>query len=286
MTTYRFWLFVAACLLVSLVGLHPASAQEELTPEEQAAKLYKEGSEAYLGADYAIAITKFQEGFELDPNAMFLYNLSLCFSKLGNFQEALEHAQKAEEMGDMPDEATTKNRGRLASLPIVVQAESIAQALAAPKDAAPPTCAVDTDCEDGYICNIRRGICVASLVPETPPYDPLFSPLGWAGVGLAGAGVAMITAMLIINAGLPADIEEAERLYAEGRDEEALALEGKIDSRQTLGIILLIGGAAATAGGAGLIVYDLFLSGEEEAPAALIPYVSSDGAGLTWRLRF
>ena len=77
--------------------------------QEKAASLYKAGIDSYFAEDYGVAITKFRAGYQLDPNAMFLYSLSLCFSKLGNFEDALANATKAKETGGMPPDVSTKN---------------------------------------------------------------------------------------------------------------------------------------------------------------------------------
>ena len=284
MTMHRLWYLAAAFLLASVVGISSPQAQTE-DPKEQAAKLYKEGVDAYLGGDYAIAITKFREGYGLDPNSMFLYNLSLCFWKLGNFQEALNHAEKAEELGEMPDEAATRNPGRVASFKVVLHAEAVATAMVTPEDPGPPTCATDSECENGYVCNIRRGLCVESFVP--PPTEPLFSVIGWTGVGVGAAGVVLTAIALIINFSLADDIRTQRQLVADGQTQEAAALAAQIKGRQTTGIVLLLGGIGGVVAGGGLVAYDLYFAKDGDVEgAAVVPYISADGGGLVWRLRF
>lgn len=287
---FRAVLATTAVAVATTAALPSAVAQDE---KEQAAKLYKEGVEAYFGADYGRAIARFREGFELDPNAMFLYNLSLCFSKLGNFEEALDHAERAQEMGGMPDEATTKNKARLAAFEILVNTESSAETIVSVADqqASEGTCAVDDDCQTGEVCNVRRGICVESLEPTER--DPLFSPVGWAGVGLSGVGLGLLGAATVTSIGLGPDIDRHDTLVNDGdpsNDAEAAELGKKLKSRQSRGKIFLFTGLAATAIGGGLIVVDLLVlkgDGAEAQPeAVLLPAFWPSGGGFTFTTRF
>lgn len=254
---------------------------------QRAAKLYKEGVEAYYAADYAVAITKYREGFQLDPNAMFPYSLSLCFAKLGNYEEALAHATEAAEIGGLPGGVVGVNRARIPAFATVVRAQTIAQAVLEATEAV-GTCESDDDCGAGQVCNLARGICVAT--PAPPPAlvataEPLFGTPGWVGLGIGAVGLTATGVAAVISAGLSGDIETYEELVAQN-DPGASALRPSIDRRQRTGRIMLIAGIAGIAAGAGLVAYDLFFASGDEENAVLYPLLSPHGLGVAWRARF
>ncbi len=263
-----------------------ATAQDDADRQQEAAELYKEGFDLYYAGEYAVAITKLKAGFELDPNAMFLYSISLSYSKLGNWDEALKNARKADEMGGMPDEVRDGNLGRMGAYMIAQRSEEVAEDIAKPDDA-PDVCSTNDDCDEGYLCNIRIGACVERIGPDPEePGEPLFSPIGWAGVGVGALGIGLTTGAIIVSAGLKDDIEEHSRLLDEDPD-AADELGQQIRGRQTLGKVLLFSGIGAVAAGGGLVVYDLFFREDSDAEgSAMVPWFSTDGAGFSWVTRF
>lgn len=275
-------------VVASAICISPISGAVAQTPadKEQAAKLYKEGVESYFAADYAVAITKFREGFDLDPNAMFLYNLSLCFSKLGNPSEALVNAERAAELGGMPEEAERNNKARLAAFSTLVKSEHLAEeAAAAPL---PGTCATNSECGDGEVCNMRRGICVEELPSGAgEPSESLFGPVGWAGVGTAGLGIALLATGGIFSVQVAKTQGEYDDAVAANDTATANDKLETLRNQKRVGAITLLSGIGATAIGAGLIVVDLFVMKDEEAPISiLLPYAAPGEAGFSYMLRF
>ena len=60
---------------------------------------FEKGAAAYFDGHYSKAITQFMQGQRIAPNGLFLYNISLCHQKLGNFDDALIAGLAAEERG-------------------------------------------------------------------------------------------------------------------------------------------------------------------------------------------
>ena len=266
------------------LGPTSGAVAQSADDKEEAAKLYKAGVESYFAADYAVAITKFREGFNLDPNAMFLYNLSLCFSKLGNFEEALENAERAAEMGGMPDEAETKNKARLVAFTSLVNSEEMATDFAA--QPAEGTCATNADCGDGEVCNVRRGLCVEEIPGGGDDSEPLFGPVGWAGVGTAGLGVVLMATGAIFSVQVAKTQDELSG-QSGTEAEETLA---KLKRQKTTGAIALVSGIGALLIGGGLVATDLFLlpldTETDTSTARFSPVFGPDHVGFSWSLRF
>lgn len=284
--------------LIFALCLCSASDLYAQTDQEKAAQFYKEGIDLYFAEDFGLAITKFRSGYQLDPNAMFLYSMSLCFSKLGNFSEALEQAERARETGGMPPDVTTKNDARLVSFAVLVRSGEFGDRIVAERAKADevPTCATNADCSDGEVCNMRRGICVAEFPQATKPEpSALFGPLGWAGVGAGAVGIGMLVGGGITSLAVKKNEDRLE-LVADPNGAEFDAAErdtliNKLDGQKTLGKVLVLGGAGLTVAGAALVVVDLFVlrDGDTEADtttARLVPIFLPDGGGLAFTARF
>lgn len=284
-STLRHFLCGAAICAAALVA-SPAFAQ---TDAEKAAELYKQGLDLYFAEDFGVAITKFRAGYELDPNPMFLYSLSLCFAKLGNYPDALDHAARAAQKREMlPPEEAVKNDARIVAYATRVQTQTLADAKLAEARGGVKTCLTNADCSTGEVCNIRRGVCVAELPVDTSPARPplleLFSPVGWAGVGAATVGTG-----LLIGGGFTslAVKRNEDKLADASFDGDRVELADKITRQKSTGRVLVVGGAGLVLVGAGLIVVDLLVLRSDDAPGSTVaPVVSPHGGGLVWIGRF
>ncbi len=77
------WL-VAGLLLVS----------EALASPSVAARLFREGREAFRQMRYRDAASAFQKAHDLEPRPFLLYNIALCHEKEGDFRTALEYYER------------------------------------------------------------------------------------------------------------------------------------------------------------------------------------------------
>ncbi|MEZ4458683.1 MAG: hypothetical protein R3E66_02935 [bacterium] len=81
-----------------------------------AQKYFEQGAEYYFNGEYGKAIVEFMRGNDEVPNALFLYNISLSHSRLGNFSDALEFGRRAREMGGLDAATSAQNEGRISAL--------------------------------------------------------------------------------------------------------------------------------------------------------------------------
>ena len=81
-----------------------------------AQKYFEQGAEYYFNGEYGKAIVEFMRGNDEIPNALFLYNISLSHSRLGNFNDALEFGRRAREMGGLDPATSAQNEGRISAL--------------------------------------------------------------------------------------------------------------------------------------------------------------------------
>ncbi len=106
---------------------------------------------------------------------------------------------------------------------------------------------------------------------------PQPSVLGWAGLGLTVVGVGAMIGGGRTASGMDDRFAELEGTI-EAEDREAYdRVSGEISSAQTRGRVFLYGGMLLTAGGVGLLTYDLLLNqGQADAPPPREPGMSWD----------
>ncbi|TDP72061.1 hypothetical protein [Bradymonas sediminis] len=257
-----------ACSAGSAVAQEPASG-------ENAKAYYNKGVEAFFNKNYSLAITYFQRANALDPDPVVLYNISLAQSRLGNAPEALSASLKADAMGGLPDDTSLKNRARIRAYQRVVGAQKIAGAKA--------------KADQALAKSVKAPQAGGAGVP--PGSEAGMGALGWAGVGAASVGAAALVGTGVLNFMLSEDLDNYEKARTAGEYERALDLQNTIESRQSLGQIMLYSGAGLVALGGALWAVDYFGSAEvqESADASLKPALSGsvgpDGArvGALWR---
>lgn len=229
------------------------------TPRERAEEFYKSGADSYFRGDILTALSKFKQGYELDPNAMFLYNISLCYGKLENYSEALTHAELAHTKG-LPSEVSDKNMARVAAYQTILKTQHIAEL--------EPVAVAGVDCDSD------------ECAPE-PANEPEGSQkptwLGWTGATVAVVGGGMLVGAFLVDSGLDSDISAYDEALARADLSEAERLKSDIESQQTLGKVLVISGSVLAATGVGLFVYDML----QTESVAVVPVVGDQlGAAL------
>jgi len=231
-------------LFVSLLLVAPAWAQEDGI--QQAQEHFQQGAEFYTSGEYSKAIVEFLKGYNLAPNPMFLYNISLSYAKMDNIEEALRAADRANKDGGLPAEVQLRNESRILAFRAALTAQSASTSMKQ----------------------------VAKVEPEpTPPVSSSgFGALGWAGVALTTVGAGLMVGALVVNAPLADNIAELERESIGGDQARFNELKQSIEDDQSLGQILLFAGAGVGAVGVTLLIIEL-LSGEETSAAmTLIPH--------------
>ncbi|MEZ4461860.1 MAG: tetratricopeptide repeat protein [bacterium] len=253
-------------ILVVLLTLAAPSVvlAAEPSPEmiQQAQGHFEKGAEWYTTGDYSKAIVEFLKGYNVVPNAMFLYNISLSYTKLGNFDEARTYAERARDEPGMAPEVAIRNEARILSFDVRDKAVDVAEAK--------PVLAERRQLED----------------PEDPPEkSSSFGALGITGVAVGVAGLGLIGGAAVVNAGVSDDLD-ALKAEANGGDRDRFSsLKSDVESGQSLGQILLFSGVGLAVAGVTLIAVDL-MDDESSGQSTLRLVPTPTGAQAVFDLRF
>lgn len=240
--------------------------------------LVQEGTAAYLSGDFSTCVLKFIAAYDIDPQPVVQYNISLCYGKLGNHEKALE-AAKVADRGELEGKVLPKNKARMISFRTIIEAKEVATDVRADNEGN-ETCEDDSECGGGEYC-ATDGVCRLQSVGSGPKTTKKrFGAVGYVGVGLLAVGAGSMIAALLVDAGLASDLErlEQDNLTPSERSE----LEEDVESRQGQGRILVFAGAGFAVVGLGLLIYDL--ATVEEVPVAIAPMIGPDrvGASMKW----
>jgi tetratricopeptide (TPR) repeat protein len=243
-----------------------AEAEPSREALERAGKHFQNGAEAYTAGNYSKAIVAFLKAYNEVPNALFLYNISLSYGKLGNVEDALAAARKARDGEGMDAQTANRNEARIAAYERwTVATETAADIVEAKARAS----AESTD---------------------EPPAQPnasagAFGGLGWVGVGLMVAGGGLGTGSALIANGLREPIEDFEAAGRDGDAETYDELKTEIRSRQSVGKALLFAASGTAAIGLVLVLIDLGNGPTERANAFVSP-TADGGAVAGFQTRF
>src|SRR5438105_13019469 len=103
---------LAALCAAILAWAAPAAAQNATQADEEAAKAhFLAGSAYYEQANYADAVKEFNEAHRLSKRADLLYNISVCYERLGHWDDAIAALQQyLTERPAAPDRAVIESR--------------------------------------------------------------------------------------------------------------------------------------------------------------------------------
>jgi tetratricopeptide (TPR) repeat protein len=242
-----------AALLSTLLLFAPLTAVAQDYDEQTIAEVnahFEAGAQYFYEENWEAAIEEFEAGHRKIPNAIFLYNISLAYTRMGNREKALEYAVAADEMGGLGQADHTQNQARIVALMNANHAESVAE----------------------------------SRTIGEPLFN--FSLLGWIGTGAIVGGLLAYGGVVGIDRGLAADVE-AYRAAAEANDVANYErLRDEIRPKQTGGRLLFVVGTLAIVGGVSLIVYDTMIRGDNDTKAGVAIVPTRDGAVLSVSGRF
>lgn len=244
---------VFALLLAPAESFAQAPSQEAVA---QAETHFQKGAEWYTTGEYSKAIVEFLKGYNVVPNAMFLYNISLSYAKLGNQDDALMYAERAQNEVGMPDDVASRNSGRIAALRVRLSGLDVSK----------------------KISDLSN---VVEVNPTPPPQQSEFGWLGMSGIAVGVAGLGLMGGSALIGMGVSDDITALEN-EANGGDQARFDdLKSSIESDQSLGQVLLFSGAGLAALGVTLVVVDL-MNDEEPTQASLQLVPTNGGAGAVF----
>ncbi|MBA2664847.1 MAG: hypothetical protein H0U74_21340 [Bradymonadaceae bacterium] len=260
-----------AMIALALVLLAPSVAAAQTDDEiTQAQELYAQGVEAFHSEDFALAISFFNRAYAFDPHPMFLYNVSVAHSRLGNTQEAHRTAGLVLAARGLPADTQVRNDARYFSTGVVLEAESLAAALSQVALKAP-----DDGVEEGpgFFARIPLGV------------------IGWSGVGASALGLTLMVVAGIISSSLDDDLDSYESARLDRNAERMNRFKTSIEDTQSTGKTVLYVGTGLAIVGAGLLSYDLFFhdrsssEGQPGSSLSLTGAVSPQSAllGLDWR---
>lgn len=249
---------LSLALLISLATPSVSMAQDD--PVAIAQEHFEKGAEWYTQGEYSKAIVEFLKGYNLAPNPMFLYNISLSYAKMDNIEEALKAAERAEREGGLPDEVAIRNYARMNAFRIRLNSDQNAAQMS-------------------QIAKVEE-----KTIVEPDPVEPAsgggFGALGWTGVGLTAIGAGLGVGALLVNAPLADQIDQLEAEAAGGDPARFSELKNQIESDQSTGKILLYAGAGAGAVGLTLIIIELLGSEEEQAQIYVSPQRGGASVGF------
>jgi tetratricopeptide (TPR) repeat protein len=272
-------------LLVAPPALAQSSGPDELT-RQQARRHFKNGASAFRNEDYKAAIRAFEKAYEMNPDGMILYNLSLAHLRSGDLYQALDRAQKADGSGDLSRSVRVRNRARIRALDQVFGARTAAKAIARQRKARASS--TETGQTSGPAEPDGGATGVSGGRTDTGGSTGGLGPIGWAGIGVAAAGLGSIGGAGLVDSQLQSDVERYRRAAQSGDIETYNRLESDIRRRQSLGRTLLYSGIGAA--GVGLLVLGLDASGSldggEFGLRPMLHFGATPAAGLDARLRW
>lgn len=231
-------------VVCALVLATPGTVYAEADPE--AVRLFEEALTSYNAGEWAQAATGFLQAYQLEPEAVFLYNAAKARGALaGDDPAKLEAALKLLERAQAQEERPLV--GKLEASAAEYREELLAKIL-----------------ESERLKEERR-LAELDALKGNPDNYVRFGALGWTGVGVIALGGVSFGVSGYFNNQVRVIGQELEGPDANRADYDRLASNYK-GSQQTGQLTLYVGGAIAALG-AGLLVWDLMtLDLIEEVP--------------------
>ena len=266
-------LLLTAVLLSASLATSSVAVAQSKDDVKKAQEHFQKGAEWFAKGDYPKAVVEFISGHALAPNAMFLYNVSLSYERMGKIDDALSAAEGAKQYEGMPDEVAMRNDARIRAFEVMKGAERTADKMKqiAEKGDGDGDGVGDGD-GDGDVEMVERPDGIKAL--------------GWAGIGLTAVGGGLAVAGLLTNSAIMNDIEDYRTAANEGDRARYDELAGDIEAKQSRGQLFYAVGAGAAGVGLTLFLIDLF-TGTETVPASawISPAADRTTVGVTLRFR-
>lgn len=238
-----------------------AHAQPSAEQKARADALYNEGAKFFVEKKYSEAILRFKNSHKIDSSPKTLYNIALCYGRLGEFSEAVDFAKRASKSKKAPQDLKRKATARLRGFSTALQATRVARDIESP--------------------------AVVKVVPpkgvDTPEQGSGFGLLGWSGVGVGVVGVGLMGGALLVSGGLGEEIdayeEDARNDPNPPRDSTRF---DDITNTQTTGKVLLFSGAGLATAGVVMILIDVLSDSDSQATQATVTPLLAPSRGGAW----
>lgn len=269
-------LFVMALALASLAAV-PVWADGGDGPDEVETH-YQEGMEHFYRGDYALAIANFRRAYDLEPHAIFQYNISVASANLGNLNRARSAALLALELGGLPDDIELRLRSRLHAYEVELQARETAEELSSEDEVA------RTSPSDS--ATSPEVTSPPDLTVEGPADAGGLGALGWSGIAIGSLGILALGGAAFLHFDLDATMADYEEAQQDGDSQRAHRLYDEILERQSLGRMISYGGAGALVLGTALLTIDLLRSDDSSSTGDLVIAPSSSELSIYLRWNF
>ncbi len=122
-----------AALLAMTVAASPLANAQSRRDKREAAKHESQGKAFYRTGAYDNAIAEFEQAYELAPKPSLLFNIGICYERLGNIRLARDYYQRYLETN--PNAGVTETRARIEGLDRrIAEEDAKAQAAADAED--------------------------------------------------------------------------------------------------------------------------------------------------------
>jgi tetratricopeptide (TPR) repeat protein len=221
---------------------------------ERAVELNRRGEELYNGGSYEAAVVAFEQGYALNPNPTFLYNMALALEKNSDFEAARDALQRYRVADpDAPDGAALD--AHIETLNALV--EKLHAERAAPEPA--PTTESTSEPERADDTGVLAG------------------PLPWV---VAGVGAAGLVVGAVLGSVATSRHEDAlqEPVHADGS-----VLQSEAEDLAVGANVAFVAGGVLLATGAALGIIGLSLGGDGGTDVSLM--ITPAGLALTGHFR-
>jgi tetratricopeptide (TPR) repeat protein len=255
----------------------PDKSASKLDPKVvEAKKLFEEGADSYTQGNYEVAIAAWEKSYEISKRPLIFESIANAYERLGNPRKAREYLARWREVA--PAEEHSILDARLKNLEARITREDEQQAAFKAK--------ADAEKEKE---EEKEKLLMEQMERKAEPKPSSFSVPGLALTGAGGVAVIVgVTLDIVASQNRPdskacAVDKEAQICLSSARDQISSS-----NTLATVGDILWITGAAATAAGLALI----FTYKAKEKPAApaiqiiFAPTVAPQRAGLLFQHRF
>lgn len=234
------WVFpgMVLCLLVPV----SVFAQEADGDVETAEEYYRQGSEQYDQGEYEEAAESFRNAYRRAAEPVLLYNLALAVWRTGDTPGAIETMEQALDDGldgDLAARAEMRLDGWYSAEASRRRAEGVSR-------------------------DVEEAASVAMLDEESSGDSSGVGGLFWAGGAATLIGVGGLVGAAVLNHQVG---QRGQQLEEDGElsDDDRRQLIDTIETKQTMGLSMLIGGAVFAVSGVGMVLLDRRSGAEERA---------------------